>query len=445
MAASATSILAPDFKATPFWWEGAPRPDLPDRPLPARIDVAVVGAGITGLSAALTLARAGREVAVLEAGDAGAGASSRNAGFVGRTLKHSFGSLLRRMGHHSAVAIYRELQEAFDAVVDVITSERIECNFVRCGRLILAVSQRQLDDLAAECGLRQDHLSEPYKLLSRNDLPGEIATGAFSGGALIPDLGALHPGLYHLGILDRTQDAGAVIHPHSPVSGIRKRAEGDFELTVSGQHIYAQEVVVATNGYTATGPSDWLNRRLVPFDAFMIATESCDESLVRNLLPTDRTYIDCNHNIVYLRRSPDHRRILFGGRTGSRQPSIEAVASQLHAMARRILPGMAEFKVSHGWTGRCAGTFDLFPHVGCQDGVWYAAGYCFAGVPMGTYLGRKLAWRLMKDPRGATIFANRNFPSIPFYRGNAWFVPHLMTTVDWVDAIATRGRPKTVA
>ena len=114
------TAFAPGFKETPYWWEAAPPLDLPPPPVPASVDAAIVGAGITGLNAALVLARSGRSVVVFDAGDLGQGASSRNAGYVGRTLKHGFGDLQRRHGTEHAIAIYREMQAAFDAVVERI-------------------------------------------------------------------------------------------------------------------------------------------------------------------------------------------------------------------------------------------------------------------------------------------------------------------------------------
>src|SRR5689334_18842940 len=132
------TIFASTFKTDPYWWDAAPRPALPELALPARIDVAIVGSGYTGVSAALTLARGGRSVLVLEKDAAGFGASTRNAGFIGRTFKHSFPSLMEKKGLDYAVSVYRELQAAFDYIIALIENEKIDCGFRRCGRLIVA-------------------------------------------------------------------------------------------------------------------------------------------------------------------------------------------------------------------------------------------------------------------------------------------------------------------
>jgi glycine/D-amino acid oxidase-like deaminating enzyme len=96
------------------------------------------------------------------------------------------------------------------------------------------------------------------------------------------------------------------------------------------------------------------------------------------------------------------------------------------------MPDLRSHKIARAWTGRCAGTFDLYPHIGSADGIHFANGYCFAGIPMGTYLGRKLAAGLI-GRGGETIFRERNFPGMPGYRGSSWFVPYVMKYFDWLD------------
>ena len=182
-------------------------------------------------------------------------------------------------------------------------------------------------------------------------------------------------------------------------------------------------MLLATNGYTGD-LVPWLKRRVIPFDAYMIATEPLDTSFVARLLPTDRTYIDWNFNVDFIGRAPDDpSRILFGGLTGRRVTDLRAMAHSLHSRLTRIFPALASARFDHVWTGRCAGTFDLYPHLGTHEGLHYALGYCFAGVPMGTWLGSKAALRILGSPEANTVFGERPLTSHPLYWGNPYFVP----------------------
>lgn len=431
------ALFSADFKDTPYWWDAAPRTAATPTAPPARIDVAIVGSGITGLNAALELSRGGRSVVVLDAEDLGHGASTRNAGYVGRSLKHSFGELMQRHGVAYATAVYREMQAAFDAVATRVREEQIECGFKICGRLVLTKARRQYDDIARELDLRKTHLGSDFTMLPRAALRDEIASDLYCGGALIADLGAIHPGLYHRGLLERTRAADVTLIGRTPVERIAPADGGGFEVTTPQGTTRARDVLVATNGYT--GPLvPWLQRRLIPFDAYMIATEPLAPAVMNRLLPTDRTYIDHVHDIISMRRSPDGTRILFLWRTGTRPTSARDKGAQLWLDAVRIVPEIATLKVSHSWTGRCAGTFDLWPHLVERDGIHFAGGYCFAGVPMGTYLGTKAAHRILGDKEGDTVFAERGFPTVPLYSGNPWFVPAVMKYYGLRDRWASR-------
>jgi glycine/D-amino acid oxidase-like deaminating enzyme len=437
MSDPSPAIFAADFKDTPYWWDAAPRVTAVPAAPPARVDVVIVGSGITGLNAALVLARAGRGVVVLDAEDLGHGASTRNAGYVGRSLKHSFGELMQRHGTAYAIAVYREMQEAFDAVAARVRDEKIACGFKICGRLVLAKAKRQYDDLARELELRKTHLGSDFTMLPRAALRDEIASDLYCGGALIPDLGAIHPGLYHRGLLERARAAGVTLIGRTPVERIAPADGGGFDVTTLQGATRARDVLVATNGYT--GPLlPWLQRRLIPFDAYMIATEPVAPALMNRLLPTDRTYIDHVHDIISMRRSPDGTRILFLWRTGTRPTGARQKGAQLWLDAVRIVPEIASLKVSHSWTGRCAGTFDLWPHLVEREGIHFAGGYCFAGVPMGTYLGTKAAHRILGSKEGDTVFAERGFPTVPLYSGKPWFVPAVMKYYGLRDRWASR-------
>jgi glycine/D-amino acid oxidase-like deaminating enzyme len=428
--------LAPDFKIAPHWWDAAPRPAPEPPSLPSHIDVAIVGSGITGVSASLQLARGGRHVAVLERDALGIGASSRNAGYVGRTFKHPFGKLLRKRGLDFAVTVYRELQAAFDSVVETVRNEAIDCHFGMSGRFIMAVSPAQHQTIAEELELRRRHLGQEFEMVPRARQHTEIGSDVYYGGAVVPDLGCIHPGLYHQGLLDRARDAGAEFHTLTPVTSIVPDGSG-FVVTTGRGTLRARDVLVATNGYT--GPATpWLARRVIPFDAFMVATESLPAELLDRVLPTGRTCLDDNHNIDFIRRSPDGNRILFGGRTGNGETDPLVMAGELQPRLDRLFPDLAKVSLSRAWTGRCAGTFDLWPHIAKHEGIHFAGGYCFAGVPMGTYLGQKVAQRILGSPEGKTVFAEHGFPTLPLYAGNPWFVPGVMSWWRWQDRWASR-------
>ena len=417
-------IFAADFKDTPYWWEAAPRTTaVPEAP-PKNVDVAIVGSGFTGLNAAIDLARAGRKVVVLDAEDLGHGASTRNAGYVGQTLKHSFRDLQKSRGDAYAVAVYSEMKGAFDSVAERVEKEQIDCGFKICGRLIMTKSQRQYDDLADEFERRRKHLGTQFQMMSKAEIRKEVASDLFNGGALIPELAAIHPGLYHKGLLDRARSAGVTLIGRTPVTGIRRDGDG-FDVATTQGPTRAKQVLVATNGYTGN-LWPWLQRRIIPFDAYMIATEPLDPALMQKLLPTDRTYIDHVHDVISLRRSPDGTRILFLWRTGTKPTTARKKGAQLHADAAERVPEIANLKVTHSWTGRCAGTFNLWPHLVTHEGIHFAGGYCFAGVPMGTYLGRKAASRILGTADAKTIFADRNFPTVPGHTGGNWFMPYVM-------------------
>lgn len=405
----------------PYWWRAVPQEEIGRLAPPRRTDVAIVGSGITGLVAALHLARGGRQVTVFEAREAGHGASTRNAGYVGRTLKHSFGEIMETEGLDRAKRVYGELMEAFVAVKETVEQERIACHYRQQGRLLLATSPAMYDAMAREFGLREKHLGEPFIAVGRQAQRQEISTDHYFGGVRIPDHAGLHPGLYHKGLCDAARAAGVTICAFTPVTGFRKEAQG-FSVFAKGSRVEARDLVFATNGYGGR-EWPWLRRRVLPFHAYQAVSAPLGEDRVRALLPGDRTFIDWNFNVDWMRVAPDDpSRIVFGGLTGEINADLRIMAERLKARFLRVFPDMTELQFDHVWTGRCAGTFDINPRIVCVDGIHFAGGYCFAGVPMGTLFGRKLARRILGQTGGDSVF-DRPMETRFFYHGNAWFVP----------------------
>ncbi|WP_342642250.1 NAD(P)/FAD-dependent oxidoreductase [Rhodoligotrophos ferricapiens] len=437
------AIFSADFKEQPYWWDRAPldAPEPARAPLPDEADVVVIGSGYTGITAALHLARSGANVAVIDAEQAGFGASRRNAGYLGRVLKRDVAWLEKHYGEDYALAVYRELNDALETVKEIVASENIDAYLRMCGRFIGATSPAHYKILAADLETNKRKLGIDYHMVPRAEQHTEIASDVYFGGAVIPDLGSIHPGLYHKGLLERALAAGARLIPQTPVTAIVRTASAGpkrFRVETERGAIACANVIEATNGYTQRRLK-WMARRVIPFQAYMIATEVLPTSLIDHLLPHRRTYLDTNMNINFIRTAPDTERLLMGGLTGSRTPSLRHIASDLRAILRRILPDIGDVRLSHAWTGQCAGTFDFMPHIGGADGHYYGVGYNFAGIPMGTYFGRKLAYKVLGWPEGSSVFEKQPFRTMPLYTGNPWFVPLAMKYFDLHDWWIGRG------
>jgi glycine/D-amino acid oxidase-like deaminating enzyme len=428
-------IALPSIKFEPYWWDAARPEPHPAVSLPPRVDVAIVGSGFTGMRAALELARAGRSVLVLDKDAAGSGAARRNAGYLGRVLKHSLTQLQRKHGETQGLAMYRELGEAFTGVIALIERERIDCHLSRHGRFIAATSPKHYDALAADLEPMRRQLGYPYEMVPRAQQRREFGSDVYHGGAVIPDLAAIHSGLYHQGLTARAKEAGAVICDGTEVKAVTPEHGGVQVVTDRGT-VVAKDAIIATNGYTPKGLS-WFAKRLIPFQAYMAATEELSEAQLRDAIPNLRTMIDSNTNIDFFRPAPDTRRLLFGGGTGVPRGDPNEIAEFLHGILRRVFPQLATLRLSHAWTGFCAGTFDMMPHIGGRAHVWYGLGYNFAGIPMGTHFGAKLADMIQGKAEGRSAFAKTPFPTLPFYSGDPWFLPLAMRYFDWKDRKAS--------
>ena len=427
------NVLAPGFKTDPYWWEAAPRPKTPEKPLPTKADVVIVGSGYTGISAALTLARNGRSVLVLDAEDPGYGASSRNAGYVGRTLWLKFEPLARKYGTDVGRELAGQAVEAHNYTINLIEKEQIHCYFNYCSRFIAAHTPRHYKKLAQNyeklcaAGIEMD-----IEMVPRERQRSEIGSDRYYGGLLLHGTGSVHPGLYHLGLLDRAVSSGVDVHGRTKVTTITRDPDGRFRITTSRGSVRARDVVVATCGYS--GPElKWFRRRILPIRLFQIATEPLPKATLDRLIPRGRTILDSKINIYWIRRSPDDTRIILGGRTGMQEGGLAAKARALHGVMTEVFPDLKDTRITHCWDGQSGFTFDELPHIGGHDGVHYAMGYCGVGMPMGTYLGHKVGLKVLRRPEGKTPFDERPFPSRPYYWEKPWFLPFVIGYFNLVD------------
>ncbi|HSH42075.1 MAG TPA: FAD-binding oxidoreductase [Arenicellales bacterium] len=414
------SCFSDDFRGDPYWWDDAPPPDLGQPPLPADADVVVIGAGYTGLHAALQTARGGRGTVVLDAGHAGWGCSTRNGGQVSTSIKPDYEALAARHGARRAFDILREGRNALDWIRQFVDSEGIDCDYTVPGRFHAAHGPRHFERLARGVDREISGLETGARIVPRAEQRRELGTDAYHGGVVFPHHASLHPARYHRGLLDRVIQAGAAVISHCPAQSVEKQAAGVRVLTPRGV-INAANVVVASNGYT--GPvTPWHRRRVVPIGSYVIATEPLDPALMDRLMPTDRVVSDTRRVVYYYRPSPDRTRILFGGRVSARETDPRRSGPRLLADLVRLFPDLAGTRISHSWVGFVAYTFDTLAHVGRHDGVHYAMGYCGSGVSMASYLGMRIGQQVLGLDEGRTAFDDLPFPTRPLYSGKPWFL-----------------------
>ena len=407
-------MFTDDFKTDPYWWDVAPREQPTPTDLPKAVDVLVVGSGYTGLHAALRTARAGRSTLVLEAQTLGYGASSRNGGQISNSIKLDEGALTRKFGSKIAAGVIADGQASRDYIEDFVRTENLNCAFEAPGRFHGAHSRRHYEKLAKTAG-ENDAFMVP-----RSAQHQELGTDVYFGGIVYPHHASIHPGLYHEGLLGKVRAAGAQLVSHCPVQQLTSQNGGTLVKTPYGE-VQAKRVVMATNGYTTALTPD-LQRRVIPIGSYIIATEKLPQVTMDRLLPTNRILSDTRKLVYYYRPSPDRQRILFGGRVSLTETDARATAPLLRDELIRLFPDLAGVKISHSWSGYVGYTFDSLMHIGKNQGIYYAMGYCGSGVGMASYLGMKLGLMATDDPAGETALAKLPFPSRPYFKGNPWFL-----------------------
>ncbi|MEO3417030.1 FAD-binding oxidoreductase [Roseovarius sp. CAU 1744] len=414
-------IFAEGFRDTSYWWDTSPLCDAPADPLPARADAVVIGAGYTGLHAALQIARAGRSTVVLDSGALGHGCSTRNGGQISTSIKPSLAELARKHGETTARRILADGHNSRAFIEDFVTAEGIACDFRTCGRFHAAHTPKAFDALRAAADNQPEGFEVPVTLVPRGEQHAEIGSGLYHGGAIYHDHAAVDPGRYHAGLVSLCRQAGVSFVSQTAATGLSQDDGGATVATPRGS-IAARDVVLATNGYSGT-LSRWHQRRIIPIGSYIIATEELPASLMDELNPNNRIVSDTRKVVYYYRSSPDRKRILFGGRVSATETDTINSARRLYADLLRIFPQLSGRRVTHSWMGFVGYTFDSLAHAGQDGKIHHAMGYCGSGVGMASYLGMKTGLRVLGHPEAGTGIADVAFPTRPLYRGRPWFLP----------------------
>lgn len=411
-----------------YWLTTTELPGIEILPLPERVDVAVIGAGFTGLSAARTLAKRGARVAVLESESVGWGASSRNGGMVLTGMKLGVNQLISRYGRELTRRMYAASLETIDCVEQIIRDEAISCDFSRCGHLEVACKRKHFDDYARQAEVIEREFNHKLRVVQKNELGAEIGSNIYHGGMVDEVSAGVNPARYVAGLGYAAVRAGAKIFEQTRVKGVgRASQQGELGWTIATSRgkLSAREVFVATSGYTGRA-TPALQKKIIPIGSFIITTEILPEALARELSPRNRMIYDSKNYLYYYRLTPDCR-MLFGGRAAFFPENDQTIRRSAEILRRGMIdvyPQLRDAKVEYVWGGTLDFAFDIMPHAGQLDGMYYAVGYAGHGVAMATYQGQKMAGLIAGD-KPENPFVGILFPGAPLgmYNGKPWFLP----------------------
>jgi len=415
-------------KLESYWTDSVPAPGEAAPALPAQVDVAIVGGGFTGLSAALALARRGARVAVLEAGDrVAAEASGRNGGHVNNGLAVDYAEVAARVGVAQARDWYRAYDDAVDTVARVVRDEAIDCDFLRHGKLKLATRSNQMEALQRSAQrLVADGVDPEVRILSAAEVRDEVQSDRFQGGLLYPRSAQMHMGRFALGLAAAAQRQGAQIHTGTEVQRLERLKGQQHRLHTSRGSLQADQVLLATGAsrHGGYGSFGWLRRRIVPVGSFIVVTEPLGAERAQALLSGRRTYVTIANIHHYFRLTADHR-LVFGGRAkfAISSPQQDRQSGEiLRAGLAQIFPQLASVRLDYCWGGLVDMTQDRLPQAGERDGLFYAMGYSGHGTQMAVHMGERMAAVMGGEPQ-ANPWLGRSWPAIPGHFGPPWFLP----------------------
>jgi glycine/D-amino acid oxidase-like deaminating enzyme len=428
------------FSSTPYWWNDCTFSPLPVRPVAVRCDVAIVGGGYAGLSAAIELSRGGRSVQLFDRQALGQAASSRNGGMASGSIRPGRKELIRRFGETRATSILMEGKVAREDLCTFLQEEKVDCDFHLSGLFDGAINDRECDELSRYADLLRRFLDIEAFPVARLDVSKYIGTGFYRGGLVRMDIGGLHPAKLLSGILRVAMGTDAVLHENTPVTGTSAETGGVRIRTLRGE-VFAKKVLVCTDAYT-DGFDPWLRRRLVPVRSRIIATEPLGQGVMDRLMPKRMMYGDMRKLSYYYRPSPDGSRILFGGRDGTTEGDAMAPTTHLRTELGQIFPELASVNLTHSWFGQVAMNRDMVPRIFTSGDTIYATGFCGSGVVWARWLGKKAAFKILGEAEKAqSAFDFDPAPkAVPFYRGKPWFIPLVYSLYGWRDKRAMRRR-----
>jgi gamma-glutamylputrescine oxidase len=393
--------------APSLWRSIESRSSSPDSPIDLgalesdrQTEVAIIGAGYSGLSAAHELQRRGVECVVLDANVVGWGASGRNGGVVSPKFRLSFSEIARIHGLTAAERMHRLAHESIRAVERFVADYNLtRAQFSLNGSVQCAHTDRALRAIQTEAEWIRTHLHDTgSKVLSRAEIADETGAVQFVGGVLSDDAGSVLPLAYVRGLGHGIVGRGVPIFENTPVLEIRPGLSGELATLITPSAIVrARKVIIATDAYSNLTQATELQRReIVPFRSAIIATEPLTEGLNDKLLARERSYTETRRMMKWFRKADG--RMIFGGRDAFGKDGQKSGFESLRQAMVRLFPDLVDTPIEFEWSGYVSLTLDGLPRIGrCSNDVVYCFGYNGAGVAMASLLGQYAAALALGD------------------------------------------------
>ena len=420
---------------SPLWTDQFSRPnniitsDIPS----AETDIAIVGSGYTGLCAARILKKNGASVTVLDRNTIGWGASSRNGGMATPGLKQGIQKIHKIYGEKLAHEFWKISVDAIDLIDEIVNEHSIDCDWERNGHASLATKPSHAPRLKEYGSWLEKEFGHYQKYIPKHQIRDEIGSNTYYGALTDEISGGLHPSKYVFGLASTVSNLGVQLCENTAVTKIEKNDSNNFKLITSKGDITAKKVIIATNGYT-----DRLVSKLKPLifsvGSYIVVTEPLTNELQNIINPKRRMYYDSKWFLNYFRLTPDGR-MLWGGRNDlSTDLDLDDSAKRLSKELYTVFPDLKDIPITHTWTGKLGLTFDLMPHIGKTNGIYYAFGYGGHGLSIATYLGTEIGL-ILSGKKDRSPFMEISHQTAFFYRNRPWFIPfaaRYFRFLDWI-------------
>ncbi|HSI55913.1 MAG TPA: FAD-binding oxidoreductase [Ideonella sp.] len=392
---------------------------------PVTCDVAVVGAGLAGLCAALDLAAKGLDVVLLEAREVGWGASGRNGGQAIHGLACDQDVIEKQLGLDAAKQVWGMTLEALDLLRQRCAQHRIDCDW-RDGYLGLATSARKGAELAAWADRIERVYGTPFTRVAPAQVGQWIASPRYHSGLHDPHSGHLHPLKYALGIARAAAAAGVRIFENTPVTALQDGAS--VQLTTPQGTVQAKQVLLAGNVYLQ-GIAPQLEARIMPVGTYIVCSEALDPALADSLVPSRSAVCDTNFVLDYFRTTNDHR-MLYGGRVSYSTQTPSNLAESMRQRMVGTFPQLAGAKAEFAWGGFVDITMSRAPDFGrIGDKLYYLQGFSGHGLALTGLAGRLVAEAMSGDASRFDVFARLKHHAFP---GGRWLRrPALVLGMAW--------------